>query len=87
MAYAPKARSYKRHQRRKVAYLVQQPLRSELAETGGDLEFVSQKYSRSWILSLRPFFSEGEDFDFTIEGERHQLIVIGRTELQIQRLH
>ena len=38
-------------------------------------------------IGLGPFFSEGEDFDFTIEGERHQLIIIGRTELQIQRLH
>ena len=38
-------------------------------------------------IGLGPFFSEGEDFDFTIEGERHQLTVIGRTELQIQRLH
>ena len=48
MACAPKARSCKQHLRRKVAYLVQQPLESEPAETG-DLELVSQRYLRLGI--------------------------------------
>ena len=75
-----------RHRRRKVAYQVHQSLISELTETG-DLELVSQRYLRDWVLSLRPFCSAGKGFDLTIEGERHQLIVIGRTEFQLQWLH
>ena len=75
-----------RHRRREVAYQVHQSLISELTETG-DLDLVNQRYLRDWVLSLRPFCSDEKGLDLTIEGEMHQLIVIGRTELQLQWLH